>query len=364
MSFYRILFISFVVCSFLLVAPAVLAQVTGVQISPLRIEESVDPGEVLREEIKVTNLSDSTTTFYIYLMDFKAKGEGGQAQLLPSGSEEGRFMSSWIKATSTGIVFMPGEKKKIPISIEVPEDIGPGGYYGAMALGTVPPKIEAGGVAIAVGQQAGILTLLRVSGDVVEDALIREFSADKDFYSTPFKVNFVTRVQNLGNVHIKPHGLIEITNMLGRKVTTLRINDAGTNVLPDSIRRFENSWEGDFGFGRYTATLSLSFGTFAYEGGEGRQTLYAQRSFWIIPWRMIVPIVLGFIFFGALFALFLKLYKDRAVEKTLREAGLRQMRYVRKYEGPSPVLYLGLIIAIILILVFLIGGFIFFLFFA
>jgi len=365
MNFYKFLIISILVaCFFPLFPGAVLAQGTGIKISPLRIEELVDPGEVLEKSIKITNVSDSPKTFYPFLKDFTAGGETGQVLLISPGSQEGYFMSSWVGISPDGINFAPGEEKEIPIKIKVPDTAGPGGYYGAVVFGSIPPKIEEGGVVIVVAQQTGVLVLLQVAGDVIEEARIREFTTDRNSYSTPFKVNFVTRVENLGNVHLKPHGLIEIKSILGKKVATLRVNDSGANVLPNSIRRFENSWEGDFGFGRYTATLSLSFGTFAYEGGQGRQTLYAQRTFWIIPWKMIIPIFLGLIFVGALFALFLKLYKDRAIEKTLKEAGLRRMRYVRKYEGPSPALYLGLIILIILILVFLIGGFIFFLFFA
>ncbi len=360
----------FVSCLLFLVANTAFAQAVGIKVSPLRIEKLVDPGEVLEKTIKITNVSDSSKTFYIYLKDFKAGDEIGGALLIPPGSEEGSFLASWIKVTSEGINFAPGEEKEIPVIIEVPKEVGPGGYYGAVVFGTIPPEVMVeggeGGAAIAVGQQTGVLVLLQVSGDVIEEALIREFSTDKDFYSTPFKVNFLTRVENLGNVHIKPHGTIEIKNILGKKVATLRVNDQGANVLPNSIRRFENSWEGNFGFGRFKAILALSFGTFAHEGGQGRQTIYAERTFWILPWKIIIPVALGLIFFAALFILFLKLYKSRAVQKALKETGLTPTKYiyVKKKQGFSPALRFGLILFILLSLVFLlIGGIIYFLFF-
>jgi len=368
MNFYRFFIISLFLASFLVsTVPVSLAQGAGIEVSPLRIEELVDPGETIQKRIKITNLSNSFKTFYVYLMDFKARGEGGEALLIPAGTEAGPFLTTWIKVTPKEISFAPKEEKEISITIQVPKEVGPGGYYGAVVFGTAPPKVEVEaekGAAIAIAQQAGVLVLLRVSGKVIEDAIIREFSTDKGFYNPPFRVNFITRVENLGNVHIKPHGIIEIKNMFGKKVATLRVNDPGANVLPKSIRRFGNFWEGEFGFGKYTASLALSFGTFAYEGGQGRQTLYAERSFWILPWKVIVPLFFGLIFVGALFALLLKLYKDRTIKKVLQEAGLRQVRYIRKYEGPSPLLYLSLILIIILILIFLIGGAIFFLFFA
>jgi hypothetical protein len=365
-----VILLSFIAC-FSLFVSSVSAQALGVKVSPLRIEKLVDPGEILEKSIKITNISDSPKTFYVYLRDFKAGDERGGALLIPPGSEEGPFLASWIKITSEGINFAPGEEKEIPVTIEVPKEAGPGGYYGAIVFGTSPPEVgvegEEGGAAVAIGQQTGVLVLLQVSGDIIEDALIREFSTDRNFYSAPFKVNFLSRIKNLGNVHIKPHGTIEINNILGKNVATLRVNDQGANVLPNSIRRFENSWEGDFGFGRYKAILALSFGTFAHEGGEGRQTIYAERTFWILPWKIIVPVVLGLIFLAGIFVLFLKLYKSRAVQKALKEKGLTPTKYVyvRKKQGFSSALRFGLILFVLLFLIFLlIGGVIYFLFFS
>ncbi len=341
----------------------------GIKISPIRIEEIIKPGDIIQKSVKVTNLSSYKTTLYPYRKDFKAAGEAGYPELLSPGSDI-HGCGSWIKISEEGIPFEPGEEREVVFTIEVPQDIGPGGYYGALMFGTVPPearlkgKGEERGAAITVGQQTGSLILLKVFGKTVEEAMVREFSTDKDVYSIPFKINFITRIENLGNVHIKPQGSIEIRNMLNRKVGVVKFNEAGANILPNSIRRFETNWEGNIGFGKYTALITLSFGTFTSEGGQGRQTIYAQTSFWIIPWKIIIPSVLALIFTGSLFLLFLRVYKNKAVEKVLREAGLMRARYIRKYEGPSPTLHLVLIIILVLVIFAIIAGTIFFLFFA
>jgi len=364
MSFNKFLFIFLIACFLLFSAANVFAQ-TGIKASPLRIEELVEPGQVLTKSVKITNISNSPNIFYVYLMDFKARGEGGEAMLFPAGSEDGPFLASWIDAPKEGINFAPGEEKQIPITFRVPEETGPGGYYGAIVFGPQPPKVDPEeGAIVALTHQVGVLTLFHVLGDVIEEARIRQFATDKGFYSTPFEVNFLTRVENLSNVHIKPIGVIEIKNTFGRQVAAIPVNQAGANVLPNSIRRFENSWQEESGFGRYTASLVLNFGTPAHQGGMGVKTISAQRSFWIIPWKIVIPIFLILIFIAALFVLFLKVYKGKAIKKALREAGLGQVKYVRKYQGPSPGIYFGLIVAIILFLVLLIGLVIFFLFFA
>lgn len=336
----------------------------GIKASPLRFEEIVEPGQVLTKYIKITNTAENSQTFYIYPMDFKGKGEGGEAFLMPSGAEEGPYLSSWVQATKEGVSFQAGEEKQIPITFKVPANIGPGGYYGAIVVGPQPPKIDPKeGVALALTHQVAVLALFYVKGDVVEEARIREFSTEKIFYNAPFDVKFITRIENLGNVHIKPVGAIEIKNFFGKKVEALILNKTGANILPKSIRRFENSWVGDIGFGRYTASLVFTFGATVSEGGKGIQTLTAQTSFWILPWKVIIPVILIFLFLILLFVLIAKIYKDKALKKALQEAGLMKVRYVKKYQGPSPFIYLVIIALIILILIGLIGGLIFILFF-
>ena len=229
----------------------------GIKITPVKTEEIVDPGESFTSEVRVLNNSNENKTFYAYLRDFQAEGELGRVKLIAPGSEEeGSFMASWIDITSEGVEFAPGEEKAIPYTINVPANAGPGGHYGAILFGTVPPKLslETGdkGAGMAIAQQTGSLILLHVSGDVVEEARVREFTTEKRVYGTPFDVNFIIRIENLGNVHVKPHGLISIENMFGKEVGVLRVNDEGGNVLPKTIRRFEYNWTDQMGFGRYT----------------------------------------------------------------------------------------------------------------
>ncbi len=344
------------------------AQGSGIAISPVRIEDIVEPGQVLKKQLKVTNEAGISKTFYVYLRDFKAEGESGRPKLIAPGSEKGYFLASWIDITQEGIPFGPGEEKIIDYLIKVPSNVGPGGYYGAILFGTKPPRLflesEDKGAGMSIAQQTGSLLLLQVKGDVDEDAIIREFNTDKDFYSTPFNIKFLIRIENRGNVHVKPKGTINIENMFGKEVGKIVINEKNANILPISIRRFETIWEGENGFGRYNAKLGMTYGVSPDKGGQGKQTLYTEKYFWIIPWKIIIPSLLGIVFIGALFILLLKLYKNKAVRKAMQKAGLGHIKYVEKFKGSSPTLHLGVILLIVFIVLFLIIGMIFILFFA
>ncbi len=306
----------------------------GVEASPFRIEQTVDPGERVTSFITVTNASDVPKTFYVFVKDFVPKGERGEVTLLSTGSQDGPFLSGWVDIPAEGIDFGPREKKEIPINFKVPERVGPGGYYGAVVFGPKPPEPKEGeGSVVLLTHQVGVLALFQVRGDVNKDARIREFTTDNDFYNNPFEVNFRSRVENLGNVHIKPVGTITIENMRGSQVATIPVNDAGSNALPESIRRFDNKWEGDFGFGKYTATLVMSFGGLTIDSGEGVRTASAQTTFWIMPLDVVVPIgiILTIIIITGL--LLANWYKKKALRDAYRQIGLAENTYTIKKAG-------------------------------
>jgi hypothetical protein len=207
------------------------------------------------------------------------------------------------------------------------------------------------------------LILLQVKGDIDEIASIREFNSDKDYYSTPYDVNFLVRIENLGNVHVKPRGAIKINNMFGKEVAVIRVNERGGNILPDSVRHFSDiNWSGKNAIGKYTATLGLSYGTDVNSGGQGKSSLVGTKTFWIFPWRIMIPIFLAILFISVLSFFLLRLYRNRAVQRAMESAGMRNAKYVKQYQGPSPTLHLGMILftSFIIMLVVFVFIYIFF----
>ena len=364
------LFLAFLIFLFGFIFPAkIFAEGEGIKISPVVIEDMVQPGQRVQKTIKVTNESEGARTLYPYLKDFSADGESGMAKLLPPGSGDESSLSNWIEIDVNGFSFNPHEEKEIPFYVNVPQSAGPGGHYGAIVFGTQPPKVnvEGGerGAAIAISQQTGALVLLQVAGDANEEAEVREFTTDNEIYGTPFDVNFLTRIENKGNVHIKPAGSIKITNFFGKEAAVLRFNEKLNNVLPKSIRKYNYNWKGDIGFGRYKASLILSYGVDASKGGQGMQSIYQEKYFWIIPWKIVVPLVLGIVFLATLAYLFLKFYKNRAVKRAIEAMGGRDVRYMRKsHSGHTSSAHLGLIISIILLGIFILSLVLYFVFLA
>lgn len=335
----------------------------GIKIVPAIVEDLVKPGEIINRELRVTNKSDKELEMFAYLRDFKAADEYGKAELIVPGTETGNYISSWIKISDQGVKFAPGEEKVIPYTIEMPANVGPGGYYGAVVFGTQAPRTRAGdaekGAAIGIAQQATSLIFLQIEGKADERADIREFKTDKGLYSTPFNVKFITKIENFGNVHVRPAGVIEIKNTItNKKVASLTVNDDRHNVLPKSARIFENFWSDNFGFGKYEASLALSYGTPADKGGDGRKTVTMVREFWILPLKWVLSFALSILATVGLFVFFLRMYKKRAIKEAMEKMG-GSRRSVHASASPTQnyfstfFLLLGAVIGIMVIFYFI-----------
>lgn len=335
---------------------------TGVKIQPSLIEERVDPGQVFSSILRITNLDSETKTFYIIKRNISGLSEQGTPIFADEKEETGYEVSSWIKLSQESVT-IPGQMtKEIPFSIRVPREASPGGHFGAIFVTLTPVHPKETGV--GVGFQVGTIINLRISGEVVEEAEIREFRTDRAIYRKP-EVKFITRVENKGNVLVRPRGPLEITDFFGKKVAILRINDEGAGIFPKTIRPFETSWKGEgLTFGRYQVVMSLVYGE------EGRKTISDTLSFWVLPLNIILPIVGGMLGVLLVIVVLVKLHirrRIRQIQETTRgSAGipLRETESVwldqrKKLALPSKLILMAAL-PLLFILIFLIILFFFF----
>jgi len=283
-----------------------------------------------------------------------------------SVSADGEFtpheISSWIQVSSEPVVILAGETAEVPFTVHVPENAGPGGHFGGLFLSAEPSRLET--VGAGVGFQVGSILNLRISGDIIEEAQIREFRADKNIYSS-IDVNFISRVENTGNVSIKPFGPIEITNMFGKKVATIVLNEKKNHIFPQGKRTFTVNWQdSSIAIGPHRATLSLVFGE------EGRKTISSVVSFWVLPLNILVPAVGGLLVFVLLIFFFVKLYVRKKLAGLRVDSGgtavgsqadsIDKELYDPRISAPFSRLALTTVLLLIFTLIFLVALFFFF----
>ncbi len=318
----------------------------GVQIKPAIVEDKVDPGQVFPFTLEVTNISMADKTFYLNAQDITGLDDAG----LPIFSTETELtqyeISTWIELPDTQIVLAANETKRIEFVVRVPRDAAPGAHFGGVFLDARPPKQRSNGA--AVGLKVGTIINLRIKGDVNEEAQLREFSTGNIVYGSATGVDFNAKMANFGNVLLRPHGLIEITDMWGSKVGVVKVNDSGSGVFPGGEKVFTHIWEYDgFVFGRYQAVISMAYGE------DERKTASAATSFWILPLKPML-IVLGSIF-GLL--LFFYVMIQSYIKRKLREMGGGRgggELYARRNQSTAPKLLMIALGVLLLSMAFLV----------
>lgn len=325
----------------------------GINIKPAIVEDRVDPGQTYNFTLRVTNLSEVDRTYYLSAQDITGLDDRG----LPIFAEEGMAtefeLSNWIRLPSDSIFIRAGQMAEVPYSITVPQDASPGAHFGGVFFDAQAQR--PGQTGSGVGTKVGTIINLRISGDIVEDMQLREFSTNQSIYNEP-QVLFTTRAENLGNVLVRPHGVIEITDMFGAKVGEVRVNDSAAPIFPGAERSYETEWSSDrFAFGRYQALLSIVYGE------DGRKTEIRTTSFWVLPLQPLL-ITLGTAL-GIVLLMYLLI--RRYIHKKLRDMGVSPEKasaemYARKYNRPISRLTFILFTVVVFIIVFL--GILFFLF--
>lgn len=293
----------------------------GLEISPPLLNLKADPGQVLKAEINVRNVTKDSLVVKAQFEDFVASGEDGQPKILLESDEQSPYsIKDWISSPSD-VTLKPGERKTIKVDISVPNDAGPGGHYGVVRFTGTPPELEGTGVSLSAS--VGTLILVGVSGDVKESAKIVELFAERNgkksgvFEYGP--LNLVLRVENDGNIHFQPKGTLQVTDTFGRTVFVSQINQDARNVLPGSIRKFEQLMDKKYLFGKYNLKADVVY-------GDNGQITSQTVTFWVIPYKLIIGFILLLVILIFGFRQYNKFIVGRATRKNNASSTKKQKK--------------------------------------
>lgn len=285
----------------------------GIQISPVLVDLNATKGGSYSLKITVTNVTAQDLVLKGAVNDFKAKDETGNPEVILDDSEtsSGFSFKKWVSLPQN-IPLKTKESKVVSVDVNVPADAEAGGHYGVVRFTGVPPGEENSNVSIAAS--VGVLVLARVDGTITESLKLKDFYVAKGDKKTGLAqtgpLNIVERVQNDGNVHVKPEGTITVKNMFGSTVASLPISKPARNVLPDSTRKFTQALNKKWLFGKYTARLEANY-------GYTNKTLAGSFTFWVIPYKLILITLLTVVLLVVILRKGLKRYNQKIVQKAL-----------------------------------------------
>lgn len=318
----------------------------GVELKPGVVEDRVAPGDTYQFSLRVKNLFSTPQVFYISTEDIQGLSEDGQPIFAPAGQATGYELSKWISTEHDSITLQPNETQSVSFIVKVPKEAAPGSHFGGVFFSVRATKTSTTGT--GVGIQVGSVVSLRIAGEITEEARLREFSTERLVYGLP-NVTFKVRVEDMGNILLRPHGTIEVTDMRGKQVATVRVNDTAAPIFPGTDRIYRPQWSSEgFAIGRYQALLSLVYGE------DGRKTISSVTSFWVLPIKPIL-IILGVLLVGVVgLYVVIRIY----VRRKLREMGVNPTKadsayYERKYNKSASrmmVMFTALILFVVVCL--------------
>lgn len=277
------------ILSAVIAVPSVNAQVAnnnstaGLTVSPVIDEFKIEPGQTVTRTMRVVNPVSQVITLYPVVMNFTTDNQDGKPVFYTTAERSSTYaLSDWVSYDKPFIRIAPGEDENYVIKVSAPTTAEPGGHYGAILFSTEEPKKDANSNQVSVVGLIGTLLLATVPGATIEKLAIDDFTAPTILIHGPAKFSLL--FSNTGNLHVKPIGEIKIRNWFGNASANLVVNEARGNVLPESKRRFDNSWQFNWkAVGKFTATAVIAY-------GNPEQQLTMTRTFIIIPLWLIIAL--------------------------------------------------------------------------
>lgn len=264
-------------------------------VGPGRFTLEVAPGESKTVFVNISNRLGSKRLFALNTEDMTAGGDENEGTIKLLGDQVGPYtIKDYISVPYDHFYIDNNERVVVPVTISIPDDAEPGGFYGSILTEVMPDGTSEKDSEVApttpLVTRIGTLFYVTTPGETEEEGSLLDFTTipNKSFYiSGPVDMGLV--YENTGSVHLTPYGNIIITNILGDTVGQVELDP--WYVMPKSVRTREISWDREFLFGRYTVTADI-------ERGYGNNVDTRSLVVWIVPWKMMVTVFAGvFIFF-------------------------------------------------------------------
>ena len=295
---------------------------TGINLtlSPVFINLTTDPGANVTSAIRITNQNNFREYLEIQVAKFTAN-YAGEAPIIVDLTPEDEF-GKWVSFSNKQFIVEPNETKTVKFTVSPPKDAALGYYY-ALLVSRINESNEKG-VSTIKGSPA-IPVLLEVrTPNAKRDLQLVEFTTDKTIYEY-LPVTFKVKLKNSGNIHVVPSGDIFIDWGKDRDIGLIHANPTRGNILPQTERTYESLWDDGFivrmpkinankterdekgnivyetkwdlskankmRIGKYTAHVLMVF-----DNGNRDIPLEATISFWVIPWKIIIGILIVLFF--------------------------------------------------------------------
>ncbi|MFA5622912.1 MAG: hypothetical protein WC981_01640 [Candidatus Dojkabacteria bacterium] len=278
------------------VVPVFAQSSLSIGVSPTFKTLKMQPGETYSDEIVFWNLSGESDTYDVHIKGFRQiENQPGTAVILTDEQEAEALYSAskWITVEKDVLTLEPSKNTKLRYTINVPTNVTDGEFNAEIFL-ISKTKGELEGSGTFANLAAGTPFLIQIGDEFIENAELLRFTSDKKTYER-INVNFLTQLKNLGDTHITPVGEIVVENIFKQEVARIPFNRNKQSLLRDNIGNYTDNWSQSgylspskvLSVGPMKAKLLVTYRSFQ----PGFAVLSSEASFWIIPWKIIIAIL-------------------------------------------------------------------------
>jgi|SRR5579884_3015668 len=294
---------------------------SGLSISPLRTELTINPGKSDKISITLKNITGGPVLAKASILDFTSDNATGNPKIITNpNNNDPNSIRSFI-TNLPNVPLATNETTTISIPVLAPANAVPGAYYGLIEYQAIPQvnNTTSGNNKVALSAGVSSLVFITVPGNLIERMELKAIHIYSDvegnneglLFTSPPKTAGV-ELLNLGNGFEKPFGHVSLEDMSGKTIYSYELNGSVTRgiVLPGSGRIFKNPLKNIQSPGRYTLEASVSY-------GSGSAILIGKKTFWYLPVWLIVVIVLILLLLVGLALLARRRYR-RSTDKRYR----------------------------------------------
>lgn len=252
--------------------------------------------------------------------------------IIPTSTADFVFPTSTeqlIVATTTGDLIVQlngGQKKKVPFTISIPENIDVGEHAGGIIIEPILPPVKAEGSVMIIKTSVCVRIYETVPGEVTKKVKLVSFvlNSDEKNYIPTLKVKNESNISILSSVEMKMSGF-GLKRKVKNEVSTSPEEASGKVTLADRLNIFKEQRQSGNNKLSTGAEVTIRqffpktyFGHFnfqaelAYDGNSGREILKTQKiSIWVIPWRDLIILAIILVVLAVIISTWLILRRRR-----------------------------------------------------
>ncbi|MCX5410204.1 DUF916 domain-containing protein [Streptomyces sp. NBC_00335] len=219
------------------------------------------PGSVVKDAVRVSNLSDAPLSFQVYGSDaYNTPRDGALAYRQAGEAQSG--IGAWITLGTNALVIPPGRAADIPFTVNVPGDVTPGSHIGGIVAlnNAVEEAGGASGVDVGIQRAIAVRIQLTVEGPVTPGLAVRSVRVHHHPSGVPFadaRTTLTYKVVNTGNTALRPTVSPRLQGLFGLRHSSFAERTLPL-LLPGQSAELSTDWPGAPGLDYLTATVRVS----------------------------------------------------------------------------------------------------------